>query len=117
VGTRLATALAIAAGTIALLAFDRPGPFGSYTYPSSVNQSPRCSSPIISSWRDGHFDAGWFGYAPLTSTSPGVAQSCKSPARHRLELAGALLAGTALILLRPRRWFGRASGAQPSLAA
>jgi hypothetical protein len=81
----------------------------------TVVQEP--GSPIISSWRDGHFDAGWFGYAPLTSTSPGVAQSCKSPARHRLELAGALLAGTALILLRPRRWFGRASGAQPSLAA
>ena len=82
-------ALVIIGIVVIVMPFKRPQPPhtaapGAYVMPASL-----CSAPIIGVW---HRDAaaGWFGYAPLTSTPMEVKfPTCKEKARRRL--AGGLL--------------------------
>ncbi len=82
-------ALAIIGIVVMVMPFNRPEPQPKSAVGTYVTTTSRCSAPIISAWhRDA--DAGWFGYAPLTS-APGdvVFPTCKPRARRRL--AGGLL--------------------------
>ena len=67
--------------------------------------SNRCSPPIVSTWRREHN-----GLAPLPTGFP----SCVNPARHRLEVAGVMILGGALIAIVPRRRHARPSTPVPA---
>jgi hypothetical protein len=102
----------VAAGiALAVVPFARPGTFGSFTTAQGTPLSKDCASPIVSAWRDSS-GGGWYGYAPLTTTPSFTSPSCLPKARTRLELAGAMAIGAAVltvVLRRPRP-------AQPTIA-
>jgi hypothetical protein len=100
-------ALAIIGIVVMLVPFRRPDPQPKSAVGAYVMRTSRCSAPIVSAWhRDA--DAGWFGYAPLTSVPGDVAfPACKPRARRRL--AGGMLfvacgaaVGIVAIRRRPR---------------
>jgi hypothetical protein len=65
----------------------------------------RCSAPVLSSFRHEPSQAGWFGYAPLTSTPvTDVSVPCKPHARRRLAGGGLfVLCGVAVGVVAWRR--------------
>jgi hypothetical protein len=47
-----------------------------------------CGPPVVEATRTPPKEAGWFGYAPLTSTRPGfTTYPCYEPARQRLAIS------------------------------
>ena len=109
----VAVALGMAVVAIALAPFGRPQPRGSLTY-GGFTESAHCASPVVGAFRHEPATGGWFGYAPLTSTPFVGPGSCQPAARHRLELAGVLALGAALLVIVPRRRFRGIVGRPPA---
>jgi len=61
-----------------------------------------CSAPIIDAWRTPTASTGWFGYAPLSTTTYVSGSGCAAISRHRLimSLLGVIIAFVLVLIAR-----------------